>query len=124
MKRLSVTFLVIAMLLSFSLLTPALAPRDALPPLPDSIPSALGWVDVHRVPGLLCGGQPAYGCYNPETRTLEVRDSIHLAVAWQTLRHEELHMIAADAGIAINMTAQDLLADAVGAARVREMLVK
>ena len=101
-------------------------PEASLPPLPDSIPSALGWVRVHYVAGLTCGGgEEVLGCFEPLRRQLSVRDSMDLAVAWQTLRHEELHMIAFDAGIHIVTRGQeDMLADAVGAQRVREMRVK
>jgi hypothetical protein len=94
----------------------------SLPPIPDSIPSALGWVRVHKVVNLKCGGVDALGCFQPLTRTLSIRDSLELTVGWQTLKHEQLHMTIFDAGIFIPEDVQDELADAVGAQDVRVML--
>lgn len=94
-----------------------------LPPLPDSIPTAIGPVPVQRVAGLLCQGEQAFGCFDAERFVIQVRDSIDLAVAWQTVRHERFHVLLFVAGIHLEGPAgvEDLLADATATQDVLEL---
>lgn len=99
------------------------AAQKPLPPLPTSIPSALGPVPIVRVPQLKCDGEPAFGCFEPERFVVSIRDSIALAVAWQTIRHERFHVLLFVAGIHLSGPegVEDLLADATATQDVLEM---
>lgn len=103
----------------------AAPPRAALPALPDSIPSQLGWVKVHRVANLKCGPDAAYGCFEYATRTLSIADSLTPSLAWMALEHERIHMILFDADThPRSMAEEDHLADVIAAARVTERLAQ
>lgn len=98
-----------------------------LPPLPDSVPSALGWVRVLKVPNLQCqsssGPVDAYGCFSSMRRVIAVRDSMPLIMSWVSLEHERKHLEFFDAGVRFeNPAYEDMLCRVLSVARVNEML--
>lgn len=71
-----------------------------LPPLPETAPTALGPIPIHRVAHLTCGGVPAYGCFRREPWIIEIRsDSVSLLLQWESLHHELFHADMQVAGI-------------------------
>jgi hypothetical protein len=96
----------------------------SLPPLPETIWSQIGPVQVERVANLMCGaGVPAMGCFDGTQMTVYVRDSIPLNIAWQTLEHEKVHVALYLSGLSLGV-AEDHAADILASARVAEMLAK
>lgn len=76
----------------------AVAVDDTLPPLPDSVTSAMGMVPVHRVKQPFhCGKVLAWGCYTYETHLLQVATGLDRETEWRVLFHEEVHMALGDA---------------------------
>ena len=106
-----------AVALALLLLAPV-AHCQSLPPLPDSVPSVLGYVRVEKVAGLRCGGVEAFGCYNPLTRLIQVRDSMSLVTSWQTAMHEQGHAWLHDMNIHLDRDAENAVVDAMATARL------
>lgn len=98
--------------------------QETLPPIPATVVSQLGPTKVLIVPGLKCGEIDALGCYSLIDHTIRIRGSdsattVTREVQWQTLYHEEFHMMLADAGRSIPN--EDSVADILGSYRVMEM---
>jgi hypothetical protein len=103
----------------------AARPAGCLPPLPDTVRSTLGPVEVRHVEALRVGDRPAIGAFDGGLRLIYVKRGLHPAQAWQTLEHERIHLELWDAGATLaDSDVEDRVADAIGAARVREMLAK
>lgn len=106
-----------ALLLALFLFAPVV--HCQLPALPDSVPSVLGYVRVIKVPDLTCNERPAYGCYNASTRIIQIRDSLHIAMAWQTLFHELGHVNLHDASVQfLSEAAENQIVDVLATARL------
>lgn len=93
---------------------------EPFPPLPEAIPSALGWVKVERpTPPLKCGDVDAIGCWTYSPRKLEVISGLSPERAWFVLEHERVHMILADANLTLaDATQENRIADAIATNRV------
>lgn len=109
------------------LLAPAVTSAQ-LPALPDSVPTALGWVPVRQVPNLKClqnGEQVmAYGCVNPLDRVILIRAGMPPTMAWLSLEHERAHLTIFDGGLRLPADIEEMLARILSAARVAEMLAE
>lgn len=99
-----------------------------LPPLPDSIVSFAGWTRVHFEPGVFkCGTVAAWGCYQYETRFMQVDTALAPSIRWQVLEHEKVHMILGDAGLRAGVRdddapdVDDKIADAIANYRMLEL---
>lgn len=95
-----------------------------LPPLPDSIRSQIGWVQVRVVAGLKCGplGE-AMGCYDGGRHVIAITDSLSPRMAWYTLFHEEVHMVLWIAGQHLSDgEVEERVADAIAAHRLAAVL--
>lgn len=94
------------------------------PPLPKRLHGTGGPIKVKLVKRSQDeDGDDAWGTWEPSTRTIEIERGAPLEHQYRTLYHEWMHSVLADAGI-VNMLsgeAQEMLCDAVGAARVQEM---
>ena len=110
-----------ALALLFLLAAPV-AHCQSLPPLPDSVPSVLGYVRVVKVPGLTCNGYDAYGCYSALARVIQVRDSMNIVVGWQTLFHEVGHLWLHDANVRLPEDVENKIVDAMATARLAAWL--
>lgn len=97
-----------------------------LPPLPNHVESQIGPVKVLRVKHLVCGTVEALGCFIGNQHVIYVRLGSPRNVEWQTLEHEKVHAILWVSGYTSKMPEglEDGIADAIGAARVQEMLVR
>jgi hypothetical protein len=113
----------IAIALTMTAATPA--KLGTLPPLPDSVFSAKGWVLVHRDHPVECGAMPpgkvAWGCYTASTRYLAVESTLTQTDSWWVLAHETVHLAARDAGVGYTGIVEEALADAVAARTVAEL---
>lgn len=98
-------------------------PPAELPPLPTTIFSVLGPIEIHVVPNLVCDGQKVIGCYSGAQRMLAIRDSLPLITGWRVLEHERLHVINRDAGIPYTPD-EERQAEAISMYRVAEMLAR
>lgn len=103
----------------------AAASAPTLPPIPASVPSALGpvaivWQDTLRGEQ----GQLLIGGFSPFTRSIYLSRSLthSLVAAHQVLAHERCHVALFDAGIRVNTPTLDTVCDALATARVAEML--
>jgi hypothetical protein len=102
--------------------TPAATVGDyALPPLPDSVPSQIGWLRVTVIPDLTCDGVEVYGCFEPQAYVIKIRAGMHPAVAWQTLEHERMHVVFFNANLHFPPGLEDHIADVIASGRVLEM---
>lgn len=101
---------------------PVAAETRVLPPIPSSAPTALGRIPITRVHDLQCNGAPAFGCFDRNKWTIELRDSMPLTLAWVSLYHEMAHAAFQSAGIEFDDPKyEDQVADAIGEARTLEM---
>lgn len=93
-----------------------------LPPIPSSAPTAIGQIPIRRVHDLQCNNLPAYGCFNRNAWTIELRDSMPLPLAWVALHHELAHAAFQAAGIEFeDPDYEDRVADAIGNEQTLEM---
>lgn len=102
----------------------ARSPFAALPPLPSKAPTALGDIQIKRVPGPFKCGEVEYamGCIHYEAWQIEIQDSLALPIAWQVLFHELAHAAFKENGIEFDdPKAEDRIADAIGNQRVLHM---
>jgi hypothetical protein len=93
--------------------------------LPASLPSALGPVPVVVVPDLKDEkSEPVFGMFHRKDRRIEINADLSLASMWQTLYHEWAHLVLSDSGHHFTLTekAEESLCDALGTARVMEMM--
>jgi hypothetical protein len=111
-------------LLALAIGCAAPAPRAALPPLPDSISTQLGWIRVERVPYPTVDSTTTLGCFAHRTRRLQVATELSLAQAHEVLEHERFHVSSWDAHLALPDEVEEQVADIVAAARVAEMLAR
>lgn len=109
----------------------AVAESHGLPPIPESVPSALGavpvvWMDTLRGER----GQLLMGGFVPSTRTIYLSRSAlpDRLVAWTVVHHEACHVNLWDSGLR-NFFAPpggaqiaDAVCDAIATARVAEMI--
>lgn len=114
--------------------TPSVAPTpkwaDGLPPIPDTISSILGPVQVVVGDSLRNErGVMLLGGFMPQTRTIYLDRSLkNPIVVWTVLRHEQCHVIMWDSGnrnffdSEAGQKIADALCDAFATARVQEML--
>ena len=118
-----------ALALAVLLCAPTAHCQKALPPIPDSIPSALVYVKVVKVANLRClsNGVPveAYGCFSPSQRAIAIRDSMSPILSWVSLEHERVHLQLFEGGFRFaDREQEDLLCRILSAARVQEMLAR
>lgn len=100
----------------------SVAEQRLLPPIPSVAPTALGPIPITRVHNLQCNNAPAFGCFNRNAWTIELRDSMPLTIAWVSLYHEMAHAAFQSAGIEFDDPKyEDQVADAIGEARTLEM---
>lgn len=82
---------------------PAIAPdaQSMLPPIPATVPSALGPVAVVWIDSLADGhGQPMLGGFHPVRRLILLnRQIVNPVVQWHTLMHERCHVWMWDSGL-------------------------
>ena len=94
-----------------------------LPALPDSVPSAVGWVPVRRVAHPCGGDEGTLGCFRIAERVIEIRkDSLSRIQEHVALEHERAHMNMFDAAVPLEHGMQEFMARVISTARVREML--
>lgn len=94
-----------------------------LPPLPSSVHSVLGPVPVEIVTDLKdSAGHECLGLWLPELRVIKICDGVHPYTAWVTLIHEHTHCSLWDAGVQIGGKLEESVCDAIGTARIAEML--
>lgn len=64
------------------------------------------------------------GTWEPDTRTIEIKDSLHPRRKWLIFFHEMMHACLADSGLVNLLTddSQEALCDAVATARLVEMV--
>lgn len=99
------------------------APSPALRPIPRVVPTRYGPVPVRIVDGLWCGAIKAWGCYHPDTRSIEIEKDLEPVLQWKVLFHELVHSAFHDAQIAfVNPDAENALCDAVAEQRLSEFL--
>lgn len=112
-----------ALALLFVLFAPVAHCQSTLPPLPDSVPSAVGWVPVRRVASPCGGGEGTLGCFRIAERIIEIRkDSLSHIQAWIAIEHERAHLNMFDAAVPLSEGLQEFMARVISTARVREML--
>jgi hypothetical protein len=95
-----------------------------LPPIPTQIESQIGPVRVVKIKNLACGGVRALGCFVHARHVIYIRWGMPRNVEWQTLEHEKFHVIlwvSGNTGV-LTEAQEDRFADAIGGARVQEML--
>lgn len=100
-------------------------PAQALPPLPASVFSLHGPLEVRLVENLRDPEPPheqLFGFYNAFTRTISVRLGMHPTTMWLTLFHEQTHADIAEIGVALTNDQEEAVCNAIAAARVAEML--
>lgn len=119
--------LLLIAVLALGCAAPAPAPRAALPPLPDSVSTQLGWIHVERVPYPTCGipdrdSTDTLGCFARRSRRLQVATGLALSQAWEVLEHEKVHVRCWDGHVELSDEDEEQLADVIAAARVAEML--
>jgi hypothetical protein len=96
---------------------------NALPPIPESIDTAMGPVSVVMVENLTTKeGDYALGLWWPENRCIKLCAGLSLVTAWATLEHERVHQILWDAGTALVPAIEERVCDAIATARVAAML--
>lgn len=101
----------------------ASAPAPVLPPLPTTMPTAVGPLEVQRVVNLMCNGHPSLGCFSGDERYLAIRDSIPLIVAYQAYFHEGVHVAFYYGAIQFKSEAmEDQIADVIANQTVMYML--
>lgn len=95
-----------------------------LPPLPTSIPSALGPVPVKLVDRLGKKGNENMGSYSARKREIKISRRASRLVQWQTLYHEWMHMVLIDVGLhnVLGDEQQEVLCDTIATARMVELL--
>lgn len=101
----------------------------SLPPIPASVPSALGPVRVSWVDSLADeSGQRLWGAFAPATRTIYLNTLVreNRAAALQVLFHERCHVRLHDSGLrnVIPADVAQVLCDAVASAEVAEILAR
>lgn len=106
--------------MTFALIA-ALVVGDTLPPIPATMPSALGPAPVVLVdsfpgePGLLAK-------VDFVTRRVSIRRDLSREGQWQAYWHESVHLTLFDATASIPDEYEERVADAIANQRVREML--
>ncbi len=100
-----------------------------LPPLPPCVDTVLGPIPVVIVPRLKAkrkeGGKVRlFGRYRALARQIEISAEATPVMQWQTLYHEWIHAVLADAGLhnAFSEEHQEVIADVIATARVAEIL--
>lgn len=116
-----------AALCCLMLFTPMCAPSAPaaryldLPPLPESVPTAIGPLPIYRS-RQPCGSDDNFGCFNSTRWRIEIRDSTEITVQWVTLQHEIQHAAFFLAGLRFDdPKSEDKVADVVAAQKVLEM---
>lgn len=106
------------------MVTLLLAALLALPPLPTFLRSAIGRVPVVVVANLRCDDVDALGCFDGEARVISIRAGVPLLVQWQSLFHEEVHLILWDSGHSTHDAVEEGIADAIATARTADLLAR
>lgn len=111
----------LCLLLSGCRLRPATEPAS-LPPLPTTVPSALGPVTVTLVPDLVAEKEKVWGVWWVGRRTIEIEQRAPRAMQWLVLYHELCHVMYDASGLAYLTPAahQEATCDAFAAARFQE----
>lgn len=123
MRNLSLLVLSLGLACSAALVS-ATTVYAPLPPIPRYAPTALGQVEIFRVPGPFKCGEVKYamGCFHRGSFRLEVQDSLPLTLAWQVVHHELFHEALAEEGITFDDPAvEDQIAEVVAKQRVLHM---
>ena len=97
-----------------------------LPPLPRSVLTALGPVEVQEVaivPGE-DGISPTHdlGYANYHARVILIRAGMAPVAQWHTLYHEQAHFMLFDGGVKLSDDMEETICDVVASLRVRELL--
>lgn len=97
--------------------------KVALPPIPATVPSVVGPVPLRNVKDLRDKRDNAcFGIWRSTERDVRLEADMALTTAWLTYWHEWSHIVFWDAGIELEKTLEERIANALAAARVREML--
>ena len=96
-------------------------PPRTYPKLPATVEGPNGSVDVRLVDAVDTGPKDL-GCWDFETRIIQIRRGMSGKSQWSTYYHEWMHMMLTDSGQANLFThkQQEALCDAVAVARMRE----
>ena len=96
-----------------------------LPPIPSHLFSPMGDVPILVIDAKEMEKGIA-GTWVPRQRAIALASDQSGVSAWQVLRHEWVHMILDDSGVAATLTAkqQESICDAIGSALVAEMIAK
>lgn len=96
-----------------------------LPPLPSSVITAHGVVAVEVVADLRDpddATKPLFGYWDAFKRVIQVRADLHPTAAWLTLYHEKTHADLSEVGIKLDPEHEEVICNAVAAARLAELL--
>lgn len=100
--------------------------RDkTLPPIPPSVLTAHGTVEVQMIDDLRDPDEPSktlFGYWDPYRRVILLRDGMHPTAAWLTLFHERTHADLSETGIALDGEHEEVVCNAIAAARFAELL--
>lgn len=112
-----------ALLLAFTATCAFTPPSPGLPRFPSSAPSRYGPVPVTLVESLTCNGEPAWGCFHYQTRTIEIEKTLDPQMEFKVLFHELFHLAAFDGHLHFaSPEAENFVADAVAEQRLTELL--
>lgn len=95
-----------------------------LPPLPSSVLTAHGSVEVRIVEELRApdDGEALFGYWDAFRRVISIRAGLHPTAGWLTLYHEKTHADLSEVGVKIPPELEEVIANAISAARLAELL--
>lgn len=93
------------------------------PPIPAIVDGIMGPITVRVVAAALDDdGAVVDGTWRSDVRVIEITQSAHPGNEWHTLYHELVHSYMDDLRINVPSRVEELVCDAVGIARVRELV--
>ena len=96
-----------------------------LPPLPASVLTAHGVVEVQIVDDLRDpddASKVLFGYWDAFKRVILIRADLHPTAAWLTLFHEKTHADLSEVGVKLAEEHEEVVANAIAAARLAELL--